>query len=1099
MKWRCPGCGQVYQAARAEAQGYLCLQCGVILTPVDAEADGHTPNQPARSAREVTTTQSQTTGGEKSPTLHCPSCHRTYTPEEAGVYGYLCSECQVPLQPYPVLRLHELRPGQEWSGQNGGRYLLQGIVGHGGQAQVWRAQVLTPPPGQEAFPREVALKIYLGQPERFAAVLDIYALLARHPLPHVVPLLDHGQEGPWTFLVFPLYPWGHVRAEAFRTPRGGVNWALLQRLVEHITDALAAIHSLGIVHRDIKPSNLFLEEQGNSFLFVLGDFGMATLHSVSGFRGTLLYTPPEAFLWTFREGEKGEGAVLPAWDWWSFGVTLAELIAREHPFRFLERRSWGSLARYWEQEFRREEIIEKLQIPEGWALLLRGLLTRNPELRWNHLQVRQWLRDPYSVPVPEEPRSLLVVNFRGQPFYSFHSLAWDAWEHWEQAKEHFIDHGRWIELAARLPDARRRELQQWMFQRSRNSDAQLAIFLWVLASDLPLGLGAQRSWSTLEALVQALAQGEDLLIQQLREQRLFSAYFALTRGQAYEGLASRWQAGWVPVLQAWEEETELRPLLIALLLSPEYMEEVRQSLLNHVERFLQQYLCAPEVAQELQQAAMEIQEWSPSRPELHRWETALRTVEQRPREALQQGLAVSREHAQRMLQEIRQKLQQLLTESLPADAAALERLLQARELLQTLHRLCQQLDWTCWHWLQEKTFPFVQKLATENISLLSRQAFEQEWQRTLKRVENFCQTFVPLGEDSRKCYQEMWTALQQANKMPASLESSLERLELLSQLRKRLEDAQELAWKPRDQILAHLRELHQHWCSRMNRIVWPTLKEHPLQRLRSSLEFWCQQQPEAFSNLDLAPFEEFWQHWQDAAKHLLSRQQLRIWSAGIAAQVLLVGVAALLLPRLVSALYPQAEIAVWQAWTWLIPLISLFLLGSTGLALLPRGIRTSNPRRWIILLGLYIWTITAWVFWIIWFVGTGNWPLEEAIGTNLLWTLANIAPLILILKPTTIRDPSDLLGQSCATCGCLLICWPIGVLIGPLGAFLYYPVSIGWWIWLLALWGFYLLESTLSLPPWLLISLLTGFTLIWAFELPDDLFYPQPTNREEET
>jgi serine/threonine protein kinase len=45
-----------------------------------------------------------------------------------------------------------------------------------------------------------------------------------------------------------------------------------RRMLWHLADALAYVHSLGIVHRDIKPENIFIGSDGS---WKLGDFGLS--------------------------------------------------------------------------------------------------------------------------------------------------------------------------------------------------------------------------------------------------------------------------------------------------------------------------------------------------------------------------------------------------------------------------------------------------------------------------------------------------------------------------------------------------------------------------------------------------------------------------------------------------------------------------------------------------------------------------------------------------------------------------------------------------------------------------------------------------------
>lgn len=104
------------------------------------------------------------------------------------------------------------------------------------------------------------------------------------------------------------------------------------RIASGMLHALHTCHSGGIVHRDLKPSNVLLDSDGKP---MLTDFGLAMAYALYAetnisrssysafFLGTPRYAPPEA--WT------GE-TPLPAWDLYSLGAVLYEMIAGRPPY-----------------------------------------------------------------------------------------------------------------------------------------------------------------------------------------------------------------------------------------------------------------------------------------------------------------------------------------------------------------------------------------------------------------------------------------------------------------------------------------------------------------------------------------------------------------------------------------------------------------------------------------------------------------------------------------------------------------------------------------------------------------------------------------------
>ncbi|KAF2756927.1 kinase-like protein, partial [Pseudovirgaria hyperparasitica] len=64
-----------------------------------------------------------------------------------------------------------------------------------------------------------------------------------------------------------------------------------------ITDAVEALHSLGVIHCDLKPENVLVDTSGREVRVVVADFGLARMVSEihPGFIGigTISYHPPE--------------------------------------------------------------------------------------------------------------------------------------------------------------------------------------------------------------------------------------------------------------------------------------------------------------------------------------------------------------------------------------------------------------------------------------------------------------------------------------------------------------------------------------------------------------------------------------------------------------------------------------------------------------------------------------------------------------------------------------------------------------------------------------------------------------------------------------
>lgn len=193
-----------------------------------------------------------------------------------------------------------------------GRYTLEGLVGVGGMASVYR--------GRHRNGNKVAVKILHTE---LSAATDIRARFLREG--YVANKVDHrgavrvldddtAEDGS-VFLVMELLE-GETLEDRIASAGGALPPQLILAYVCELLEALEAAHDKGIVHRDLKPENLFLTSAGLKIL----DFGIArlvdgtaTATRTGRMMGTPAYMAPEQ-----ARGETKK--VGPHTDLWAAGA-----------------------------------------------------------------------------------------------------------------------------------------------------------------------------------------------------------------------------------------------------------------------------------------------------------------------------------------------------------------------------------------------------------------------------------------------------------------------------------------------------------------------------------------------------------------------------------------------------------------------------------------------------------------------------------------------------------------------------------------------------------------------------------------------------------
>jgi eukaryotic-like serine/threonine-protein kinase len=248
-----------------------------------------------------------------------------------------------------------------------GRFRITALLGRGGMASVYLAE-------DESLGRTVAIKVFsrdLADGDDLQRQQEEITLLATLNHPSLVTLFDASTDDDGNaYLVMELVDGTDLRA---RLNTGPLEPGEVATIGSHVADALAYVHTKGIIHRDIKPGNILLPEgdpEHTGPQAKLADFGIARI--VDGARltatgkvlGTASYFSPEQ-----AAGEP----ITPASDIYSLGLVLLECLTGERAFQ-------GTALESMMARMSRDPDVPR-ELGDNWVGLLRGMTSRNPEAR----------------------------------------------------------------------------------------------------------------------------------------------------------------------------------------------------------------------------------------------------------------------------------------------------------------------------------------------------------------------------------------------------------------------------------------------------------------------------------------------------------------------------------------------------------------------------------------------------------------------------------------------------------------------------------------------------------------------------------------------
>jgi len=209
----------------------------------------------------------------------------------------------------------------------GDRYLLDGLVGSGGMAEVYRARDLR-------LNRIIAVKTLRSElasdqvlRERFRREAQSAASLSHRA---IIAVHDTGEDmaGPVGLPYIVMEYQDGRTLDVLLRDGGRLRPGTALEITDGILDALDYSHRNGIVHRDIKPSNVMVTQTGDVKVM---DFGIA--RSMSGSQSTLTQTAEVVGTAQYMSPEQARGERVDARsDLYSLGCLLYELLTGRPPF-----------------------------------------------------------------------------------------------------------------------------------------------------------------------------------------------------------------------------------------------------------------------------------------------------------------------------------------------------------------------------------------------------------------------------------------------------------------------------------------------------------------------------------------------------------------------------------------------------------------------------------------------------------------------------------------------------------------------------------------------------------------------------------------------
>lgn len=277
----------------------------------------------------------------------------------------------------------------------GGRYQVEGLLGEGGMATVYRAihTGTRKPCAIKVLRRNMLAHSSVG--EMFVREAQVGALMGDSP--YIIDVFDAAIDDALgvPFLVMPLLPGEPL--DAAIASRGALPAAVVAAIFRQLALALTQAHAAGVVHRDLKPSNIFLcvEPDGSPRIKIL-DFGIAKFVEAAASSqtathiGTPAYSAPEQLAPLLKQLAAQMGvtvgkSITAQTDVWPLGLIAYECLTGAAPGQI-----WGGCSSQ-EMPLRslgatpvpsHEAGPASVLLPDGFDDWFARCLEKDPDRRW---------------------------------------------------------------------------------------------------------------------------------------------------------------------------------------------------------------------------------------------------------------------------------------------------------------------------------------------------------------------------------------------------------------------------------------------------------------------------------------------------------------------------------------------------------------------------------------------------------------------------------------------------------------------------------------------------------------------------------------------